>query len=282
MLKIQSMDTTWIDTPPILRWAGSKRKLLPVLVNSTPSHFRRYVEPFAGSACLFFALAPRHAILGDINIPLLETYKTMRYCPTRIVKRLNEIPNTEAVYYKIRKQVPSNLSAFDRAIRFLYLNRYCFNGVYRTNKNGIFNVPRGTRTGAIPSVAVFKRCAEILQNATFVVGDFTNCISRVRAHDFVYLDPPYDNQKRNTTGEYGPDPFTPLDIPRLLSALRHIDRVGAFFLLSYASNSEFTTKLLSKWNGKHVYARRHVAGFARHRKLVKEILISNYEFRCTS
>src|SRR5712664_2313347 len=111
----------------LLRWAGSKRKLLPLLVESSPTKFKRYFEPFAGSACLFFKLRPRRAILGDLNAELMNTYNAIKEHPKRVYRTILKYPATKRYYYRIRKTDFADHSLIDRAARFIYLNRYCFN-----------------------------------------------------------------------------------------------------------------------------------------------------------
>jgi DNA adenine methylase len=130
---------------PILRWAGSKRKVLPVLSQFWRPDFKRYVEPFAGSASLFFRLQPARALLGDINRGLIETYKVICERPDDVYNGVARIPGNETRYYQLRRQDPEQLPLLDRAIRFVYLNRFCFNGILRTNTQGHFNVPFAPR-----------------------------------------------------------------------------------------------------------------------------------------
>src|SRR6202041_2152544 len=111
---------------PFLRWAGSKRRQLGVLTDSFPVHFERYIEPFAGSACVFFSLGPIRAVLGDSNDELMEMYSTVRDHPRRVARALWALPTGEREYYRIRKQNPSSLGVVDKAARFIYLNRHCF------------------------------------------------------------------------------------------------------------------------------------------------------------
>ena len=150
--------------PPFLRWAGSKRKLLSKLRPYWDrGSFQRYVEPFMGSACLFFELQPRRAILGDTNRPLVETFQAVARYPKAISQRLARLPRDEATYYKMRSLESDTLSYLDRAVRFVFLNRYCFNGIYRTNSRGEFNVPYGgDRTGNAPSEEAIVRCSKLL------------------------------------------------------------------------------------------------------------------------
>lgn len=148
------------DCPPFLRWAGSKRRLLPVLQTFWNDRHKRYVEPFAGSACLFFALRPPKAILGDLNPELVSTYREVKYRVDDVLNELATIPLADRGEYKrLRTSDPSELSGVQRAARFIYLNRFCFNGIYRTNLKGQFNVPfsgcpvrRFPEAGGVPPV----------------------------------------------------------------------------------------------------------------------------------
>jgi hypothetical protein len=128
-----------VKTDPFLRWAGSKRKVLPRLVEYWRSDYRRYIEPFVGCAALFFRLQPPVAVLGDINTELIEAYEVVRENPDTFHEALVALPTGEEQYYRIRREDPGSLSKFCRAVRFVYLNRHCFNGIYRTNNEGRFS-----------------------------------------------------------------------------------------------------------------------------------------------
>jgi DNA adenine methylase len=258
----------------LLRWAGSKRKLVPNLLRAIPSAFSRYIEPFAGSACLFFTLKPSSAILSDFNEQLMLTYRIIRDYPCRLAALVHGMPKTEPFYYELRRSKPSN--ELFLAARFVYLNRFCFNGVYRTNRAGEFNVPRGERTGLLPSVSCFGDAARVLSKAELRIGDFENSIADVAKGDFVYLDPPYTTASRRYSGEYGYGAFAEKDLERLVKSLRLIDRRGARFLLSYRYLPG--SHVFLEWFSKRVRTRRHVAGFSKHRRLVSELLVANYPF----
>jgi len=269
-------DVPW--AAPVFRWAGSKRKLLPVLVANTPSNYRRYFEPFAGSACLFFALRPNAATLGDVNSELLNTYLTICRHPRLVHRAASSLSTSKRAYYQIRSWDPEFLPDVERAARFVYLNRYCFNGVYRINRNGQFNVPRGIRTGQLPDEASFYRCSVALRHAALKCGDFEDAIAGVKRNDFVYLDPPYASTGRPRFGEYGYECFADSDVPRLIKCLESIDATGATFLLSY-SDSPALAAPLKRWNSIQLNVRRHIAGFAGDRKVVSEVMVSNQKLR---
>jgi DNA adenine methylase len=166
------MERRTMANAPLFRWAGSKRKLLGILQANVSPWYSTYIEPFAGSACLFFALQPAKSILGDFNAHLIQAYRMIALSPERVHETASRFPVQPAEYYRLRSLNPISLPPIERAARFLYLNRYCFNGVYRTNRAGQFNVPRGRDTGAIPSLAAFMRGAVALRTATMVAGDF--------------------------------------------------------------------------------------------------------------
>src|SRR5690348_14762677 len=142
-----------------LRWAGSKKKLIPRLQKFWHSGYSRYVEPFAGSACLFFSLNPSSAVLGDNNPELINVYRVLRREPERMHRRLVAIPREKKSYYRWRERNPRDLDAETRALRFVYLNHNCFNGIYRTNTDGRFNVPFGNKLSTYLSRDEFVGCA---------------------------------------------------------------------------------------------------------------------------
>lgn len=260
---------------PFLRWTGSKRalvhRLLPLV---SPG---RYVEPFAGSACLFFAARPASAVLADNNADLIETFRQVKAHPRKLARALKSLPDTAETYDGLRQLVSADLSAFDRATRFIYLNRYCFNGVYRTDRFGKFNVPRGERQGSVPSEAALYRCSVALRNAVLASDDFEGVCRQARRGDFFYLDPPYSRAARPHYGLYGPDAFMRKDEPRLERALATIDRKGARFILSYSSPTG-EGWLDERWHRIDVSVRRQVAASVDARRAATESLYSNTPF----
>lgn len=258
----------------IIRWAGSKKQLIPVLRPWIPATYKNYIEPFAGSACVFFDLAPEKAILGDINSELMLTYRQLRRHPTALHKAVSAIPRTPKRYYSVRAIDPSSLNAFERATRFIYLNRNCFNAVYRVNKNGHFNVPWGTRTGDTPTADEFRTCARLLKRADLITSDFESIIDKAGDGDFLYLDPPYTKSVADEPGLFGAGAFKRQDMERLLSALRRAENRGATYLLSF----EYDKSLAEQLPGstiRRINARRHVAGFSGARGVVRELIFTN-------
>lgn len=270
-----------MKSTPLIRWAGSKRQLVPLLSSCWPGDNYRYIEPFMGSACLFFAISPRKAILSDSNIELTNTFDQIRKHPERIYQALKRIPRDSESYYILRAKEVGSLNRFDRATRFLFLNRFCFNGLYRTNLKGQFNVPfSGSKTGDFPSWENFSSAAYMLRNVDLKCGDFSTIVSNeVKANDFVYLDPPYAVKNSKIFNQYGPQTFGLKDLERLKEVLHKIDSANARFLLSYANCKE-AQEMFKEWPMVKVEVQRNIAGFAKHRRRESEILISN--FNCES
>jgi len=262
---------------PLLRWAGSKRQLRAELARYWKPSFLRYVEPFAGSCSLYFWLSPKSAVLGDKNRELIDTYRVLLRHPEQLYSSLLSLPKGKSSYYTLRAENPDHLSMLRRAARFLFLNRYCFNGIYRTNRAGQFNVPFApTKTGGIPPLRSFQACAELLQRAVLKCADFGTTLRSARAGDFVYLDPPYATSGRRVFTEYGPRPFGTRDLERLLEHLRKLDARGAAFVLSYADCAELRAARRD-WNVRTITVRRNVAGFRGKRRNARELIVSNID-----
>ena len=259
---------------PFLRWAGSKRQLLSELRLYWHENFNRYIEPFAGSSCFFFDIEPLHALLGDINQELIHTYRMVKNDPGIVIEALRRMPINRKAYYKIRDLDFKSLTEAERAAAFLYLNRFCFNGLYRTNKQGKFNVPYGDHKGNIEFDFTGIIDASIkLKNTQLICCDFEYLISMAQPDDFIYLDPPYWVEGRSFS-EYHANSFAAKDLDRLSSCLERLDRIGAKFLVSYADCKE-GYRALGKWHLRYVRTKRNIAGFVSSRKTSPEILASN-------
>ena len=259
-----------------LRWAGSKRQLLPVLQSYWGPEHGRYLEAFAGSAALFFNLRPSAALLNDTNNELIGALNLLKTCPRLLHESITELPVSSEYYYRLRSSSVEKMDSFERALRFFYLNRNCFNGIYRTNSRGDFNVPFSSSASSnIPSIDQWMLCSELLKQASLYSNDFERFIlEQVQSDDFVYLDPPYAVSNRRIFTQYSAQTFGLQDIKRLSSVLKEIDRRGATFLVSYAQSPE-TEELARGWNVERRYAQRNIAGFAMHRRRAMEVLISN-------
>lgn len=258
-----------------LRWAGSKKKLLPALRRLAPQTFQRYVEPFCGSLCLFVSLKPSRALVGDINEELVHFYKQVKKTAKVVADLAHQLPNDAHTYYKVRSLLPLELAPEVRAARFLYLNRYCFNGVYRTNRQGAFNVARGLHTGSIPSVEELVAFSHLLKDVSVKRCDFSTLMQQSGQGDFIYLDPPYAGRDVRDRGEYGVGAFKAPDIDRLVSEVMTADANGAKVLISYADLPQIR-KAFKGWRFSRLNVGRNVSGFSTGRAIVSELIIRNY------
>lgn len=264
-----------MNSRPFLRWAGSKRQLLPKLTVYWRPDFKRYVEPFMGSACLFFAIQPRRAILSDLNANLVNTFLAVRDDVGAVATELCTYPLNKERYYELRALDPTKMFPVQAAARFIYLNRFCFNGLYRTNLDGHFNVPfASSGTGKLPDETLLRKCSSLLKHASIESCDFSRILTRVRKGDFIYLDPPYAVQNRRVFREYSSKPFDSCDLDRLAEALLRIDSVGASFVVSYADCAE-GREALAAWHPVRVRTKRFIAGFSKHRRHAYELLATN-------
>ena len=228
-----------------------------------------------GSACLFFALKPQKAMLADINGDLVRTFREVRDHPRAVANRLARIPLGKRSYYAHRRKRLPELETTDAAAHFIFLNRFCFNGLYRTNDEGLFNVPYGSSgTGRLPTAQELQATSGVLRRCAIKHADFEDTLKTARAGDFVYLDPPYAVGNRRVFRQYGPSSFGLDDLRRLGNVLTKLDRRGVKFVLSYAYCPE-ALEHFRRWPRKKVLVDRNIAGFATNRRRAAELLISN-------
>jgi DNA adenine methylase len=225
---------------------------------------------------LFFSLKPHSAVLGDNNRELINVYRVLRDEPEEIHQRLVHIPREKDAYYRWRSKNPRSLDKQTRALRFIYLNHNCFNGIYRTNAAGQFNVPFGSKLSRYLTREEFIECSKTLKNTRLIAGDFEKSIAEVDKGDFVYLDPPYALTTRRVFREYGGKPFDVDDVERLSNALVAIDQRGAKFVVSYADCPQ-ARKLATAWRATKFSVRRHIAGFSDHRTYAYEWILTNID-----
>jgi DNA adenine methylase len=192
---------------PIIKWAGGKTKLLPELVKHLPSTYGRYYEPFIGGAALFFHLEPADAVLGDLNPNLINVYRTLAQAPGAVIDELRSHANWHRTrpnwYYEVRAAWnESGVGDIWRAAAFLYLNRTCFNGLWRVNKKGEFNVPKGDyKNPTICDAENLAAAAVVLSRAAIRHGSYALTVEDAKAGDLVYFDPPYDGTFTGYTDE---------------------------------------------------------------------------------
>ena len=222
---------------PFLKWAGGKRWLLSELRELIPSSFNSYYEPFLGGGAVFFGLNPAKAILSDLNKDLIELYQMVRNRPDDLLAKLSDhhINHSKDHYYETRSLFP--IDPIERAARMLYLNRTCFNGLYRVNKRGEFNVPIGTKSKVVFEDESFARLSNSLMRADLFAQDFQVTLREAGKGDFVYVDPPY-TVAHNFNGflKYNDNIFSWDDQVRLRNLLEDAAIRGANIVVSNANH----------------------------------------------
>lgn len=220
---------------PFLKWAGGKKWLVDKYSELLEVNFERFIEPFLGSGAVFFRLAPSRAILCDANPDLVDTYRAVRDDWESIVKLLKQHHRRHTIdyYYKLRAQRPR--SPASRAARFIYLNRTCWNGLYRVNLRGEFNVPIGTKKNVLLETDDFEEISVLLQRVELISEDFEVAIDRAEIGDFVFVDPPY-TVKHNHNGfiKYNEKMFSWDDQIRLRDSVNAAIGRGAKVLITNA------------------------------------------------
>ena len=216
-----------MQVKPFLKWPGGKRWLVQKYSDIFPKKFCRYFEPFLGSGAVFFHLTPKSAVLSDINAELIETYKAIQKDWNRVFYflQIHQKKHSKNYYYAMRRKKISD--PFEKAARFIYLNRTCWNGLYRVNKRGEFNVPIGTKDKVIREDDNFHLIAEILKNAELLIEDFEKVIDKAQKNDLVFVDPPYTvHHNNNSFRKYNEKLFSWLDQKRLVEALKRAIKRG--------------------------------------------------------
>lgn len=222
---------------PFLRWAGSKRWLAKVIPTILPPDYGDYYEPFLGSGAVFFSISPSsRAHLSDVIKPLANCYSAVKDNPERVHEELLTWPVDKDNYYMVRGLDPED--SFQAAAKFIYLNKTAFNGLYRVNRDGVFNVPYGRpKTSNIVSEAELKNASAALELATLGSLDFEEALLGARPRDFVYLDPPYvAGHRQNGFVDYNSRLFDWADQIRLSQIFHRLDREGVYVLLSNADH----------------------------------------------
>ena len=244
-----------------------------------PARIHTYVEPFAGSACLAFSIRPKNLVLGDINPRLIEFYSSLKAWPKELWEHYSALKICSETYYEVRTAFNAAAPSLERAAQFLYLNRNCFNGIYRVNKAGEFNVPwGGDKVGKPLVVEELVAASHTLKRADLLCDDFQTVIEHgLDERTFVYLDPPYARDEERVFREYDQKSFATQDWSRLLVTLEKIHGAGAFFLMSYAGDPMLIEQL-TKWNVGHIDVTRNVGGLKASRRKHREFIATNYNF----
>ncbi|WP_183969455.1 Dam family site-specific DNA-(adenine-N6)-methyltransferase [Sagittula marina] len=262
---------------PPLRWAGSKKRQISKLLRLISGKPEKVIEPFAGSACFTLQLNASRSTISDLNTDLIHFYRALKEDPEDLHVRFSALEVSESNYYQVRSRFNKNPSGEDKSALFLYLNRYGFNGIYRVNKSGLYNVPwGGEKSGAPPSLADLIAVSERMKTISVCDGDFEEVVRRELAPGaLVYLDPPYARDEVRVFREYHANSFSTSDWERLVALIYDIDRIGAYFVLSYAGDSELVDAL-RRWEVGRLEVTRNVGGFASTRRKHSEFMASNY------
>jgi len=247
--------------PSFLRWAGSKRKSLATLAVGYKDPELEYIEPFAGSAALFFSLAPRQGVLSDLNGHLVNALRNVRDHPHALHNELIKIDRNPTSYYEAREEFNSLPRVGLRsAVLFVYLNRNCFNGLWRTNLAGRFNVPfGGHEMGAYPPIELFLKCSALLKPISIRHQDFRKTLKLAGRRSYIYADPPYFSANDRVFIEYGRRSFSQTDLDDLIAYLKAAEERGARIALTYDAATELP-QTPTHWRQTKFEVTRNVGG----------------------
>ena len=273
---------------PFIKWVGGKRQLLKqfkLMSLYPPKDFdptkSKYFEPFVGGGAVFFDLLPQKAVLSDMNEELIITYNVIKKGIKELIKSLNKHKNTKEYFLKLRKKDVQKLSNIERASRFIYLNKTGFNGMYRVNKSGEFNVPFGYyKNPLICDKENLLKVNKALKNIKIVKRDFKKVLKEAEKGDFIYFDPPYYplNKTASFVG-YTANGFLEKEQEELRDVYFELHKRGCFVMLAN-SNTDFIKKLYFSLDKKikihKVKANRMINSDASKRGKIKEVLVINY------
>lgn len=270
---------------PVVKWVGGKRQLLNEIKKHIPHKYSTYYEPFFGGGALLFEIQPNKAIINDINSELMNLYSVIRDNVEDLIQDLSLHINESEYYYNIREldrlpEIYNNLSDVQRASRLHYLNKTCYNGLFRVNRAGQFNTPFGRYSNPnITNETTIRAVSNYLNNAkiTLMSTDFEESLKGIRKGSFVYFDPPYDpvSDSANFTG-YAKGGFDKKEQRRLKEVCDRLNDRDVKFLLSNAS-TDFIHNLYADYKIEVIQAKRAVNSNANNRGEVAEVLVKNYE-----
>lgn len=286
-IKVANLLETKVKLHPFVKWAGGKTQLLEKLNNYMPKSYNNYFEPFVGGGALFFNIAPKKAIINDYNSELICAYRCFLndYSFEMLKNELKKHENAhnEEYYYEVRDMDKEddfiNLPDYVRAARMIYLNKACFNGLYRVNSKGYFNVPSGKKKKVVTfDEDNFNSLREYFKenNITVMNGDFSEVCEKATSGDFVYFDPPYDViENKNSFTAYAKDNFGKDEQKRLAMLFKELSDKGVYVMLSN-HNTAFINELYKDYNIHIVNAKRMINSKADGRGDVEEVIITNY------
>lgn len=250
-----------VTAKPILKWAGGKTQLLSELLPRVPQNFNRYIEPFFGGGALFFSLNPENAIIADSNPELVNMYSQVAQHLDDVIENLQHYDNTSEKFYEVRSLDWLQLPKAEAAARTIYLNKTCFNGLYRVNKNGQFNTPYGNyQNPKICDIAVLRKASEALQKALILCGDYNLVLDYyAQEGDFVFLDPPYLPISQNADFKrYTKEQFYEDDHIELAKTIKKLEERGCYVILTN-SNHPLVHKLYEPYKIDIIQTKRHIS-----------------------
>jgi DNA adenine methylase len=269
---------------PFLKWVGGKRQLMSEIIKRVPKQISTYYEPFVGGGAVLFTLQPKQAIINDTNSELINVYSVIKNNVENLITDLKRHKNDSDYFYKIRsldrEDNFDNLSDVQRASRVIYLNKTCFNGLYRVNNSGEFNAPFGKYANPnIVNEITLRAVSDYLNNCDIQIvnADYSQVLSNVKEDAFVYLDPPYHpiSQSSSFTG-YTQGGFDMNDQIKLRDMCNQLNSTGIKFLLSNSA-TKFIEELYVDYKIVYVKASRAINADATKRGEINEVLIRNYD-----
>lgn len=269
---------------PFLKWVGGKRQLMSAINQFLPQEITRYYEPFVGGGAVLFNLQPKNAVINDFNKELINVYNTIKESPAELIDDLKIHKNESDYFYNLRaldrEESFNNLSNLKKASRVIYLNKTCYNGLYRVNSSGEFNSPFGKyKNPNIVNTTTINAVSKYLNdnNITILNGDFENALKGIRKGAFVYFDPPYHpiSESSSFTG-YVEGGFDIQEQVRLRDLCVKLNKKGVRFLLSNSA-THFIEDLYKDFEINYVKANRSINSNAKKRGEIDEVLIRNYE-----
>lgn len=262
---------------PFLKWAGGKRWLASAYAELLPASYKRYYEVFLGGGAVFFSMRPKQATLSDLNEELIECYSVLRDEWESVVDRLHHHQNhhSKDYYYEVRSSKPRLLA--NRAARFIYLNRTCWNGLYRVNLKGEFNVPVGTKTNVLLEADNFEKLSALLKKTELLAADFEEVIDKAHSGDFIFADPPY-TVRHNFNGfvKYNEKIFRWEDQVRLRDCLVRASNRGCFVLLTNANHPSVIELYENDFELISLSRNSVIAADSKNRGMYEELVVTNF------
>jgi len=261
---------------PFLKWAGGKRALVPALTALFPAAYGDYYEPFVGGGAVFFALRPARALLNDANEELINCYAVVRDRLAELLVALAGHVNTDAHFHRVRAERPDDLDEIARAARLIYLNRTCFNGLYRVNRNDEFNTPYGHyRNPTLVPEKSLRDASAALQHVTLTAAGYREACANAGPGDLVYLDPPYVPVGEHADfRRYHREQFRDDDHEELARLFKELDARGCHVRLSNAY-TPFVLDLYADWTIHEVTTRRAINSNGSGRGPIREVVVAN-------